>query len=170
MKKGKWIIVAVIAALLAVSVFAFYSTVFKDEEAPDLASFAENLEMPDGITMNDKVDRPQLPSSSLREGEIEIYDEVVNKTLLMEIEKAQLQKATKRDMEEIDAADRVLFIKAVYKQEASKADRLLTVEVMNDKTFIVSKNHNGKIYYAKGKFSPYTMDYLVGLYALMKQQ
>ncbi len=106
--------------------------------------------MPVGIAINDK----------------EIYDEIVAKTLVMEINKSPLEKASKQDMNRINDIDRAFSIKALYNAETSKSGQLAAVEVLKDGTFVASKNINGRLQYVKGKLGNYTIDYLTGLYTL----
>ena len=161
MKKS---MIALIAAVFIVGIagFAFYNAVNPGEE-PD---FKQGLMMPKRITIIDDIDKPLLPGSTLREGEQEVSDEIVIKTLYLEIEKAQMEKATKRDKESISPAERLCSITAVYDEKDPASGRLVTIEVLQDGTFIVSKTLNGREQYAKGQFSSYTMAYITGLSTL----
>jgi len=166
MKKGKWIIAAIVVLLILGVTAIFYTTMFRDNQSDDYTSFTEDIILPDGITMIDEIDRPLVSGSNLREGEIEIYDEIVLKTIVLEIKKASLEKSTERDKKNITVADRQLSIGTIYKDETVKSGRLGTIEVLKDGTFITSKYVDGKEQFVKGKFSSYTMDYFVGLYTL----
>lgn len=166
MKKAKWIIV-IIAVLLILGVTAiFYTTVFKDKQSKDYKSFAEDIVPPDGVTIVDKVDKPLVPGSNLREGEIEIYDEVVVKTIVLEIKNSSLKKSSKSEKQRITDSDRAFSIGSIYKEKTPANGKLGTIEVLKDGSFITSKYENGKERFAKGKFKKYTMDYFTGLYTL----
>jgi hypothetical protein len=161
MKKSAAIIVG-LGTLLVIAGSVFYYVVSHRENT----DFKEGLLMPREITIIDDISRPLLPGSSLREGEKEIQDQIVVKTLYLELEKAQLQKATQRDMQDISGSDRMYSIKALYNQGDSASGRVESIEVLKDGSFVVSKLVKGKHQYAKGQFGPYTIDYLIGLYTL----
>lgn len=165
MKKNKWIVVTIVVLLILGAAAIFYATVLRGNQNVDYTSFAEDIAAPDGITMIDKIDRPLAAGSKLREGEIEIYDEIVVKTIVLEIKKSSLEKATKRDKQNIAEADRAFSIGPIYK-EKPKSGELGTIEVLNDGSFITSKYVNGKEQFVRGKFGKYTMDYFTGLYTL----
>lgn len=166
MNKVKWIVsIAVIVLIIAVSV-AFYRTAFIVKQPENYTGFTNDLVMPVGITITDKVNKPLVPGSNLREGEVSIDDPVVVKTIIMEVGKSPLTKAKKADKQDISDTERAFSIGMIYGQEAPKSNRLTTIEVLQDGTFITSKIVDGKEIYVKGKFGKYTMDYLVGLYTL----
>lgn len=145
MKKYRLLIAVIILVLIIASIGFYY--VVTNREAPN---FKEGIVMPVGIAINDK----------------EIYDEIVAKTLVMEINKSPLEKASKQDMNRINDIDRAFSIKALYNAETSKSGQLAAVEVLKDGTFVASKNINGRLQYVKGKLGNYTIDYLTGLYTL----
>lgn len=161
MKKSV-VMIAVIVILLIGAGSAFYYVV-NHRESPD---FKEGILTPTGITITDDINKPPVQGSNLREGEKEIKDPIVAKTFYMELEKAQLQKATKRDMEDISSADRLYSITALYNEGDSATGRIENIEVLKDGSFVVSKLVDGKHQYAKGRFGAYTLDYLIGLYTL----
>ncbi|MGB7606675.1 MAG: hypothetical protein WBL93_14485 [Lutisporaceae bacterium] len=165
MRKNKWIIATIVVLLILGATAIFYAAVFRGNQSEDYTSFAEDLTLPDGITMIDKIDKPLVAGSKLREGEIEIYDEIVVKTIVLEIKKSSLEKATKRDKQNIAEADRAFSIGTIYK-ETPISGKLGTIEVLNDGSFITSKYVNGKEQFVRGKFGKYTMDYFTGLYTL----
>lgn len=145
MNKSK-IMIAVLILILIIASLLFYNVVI-NREAPN---FKEGIVMPQGIAIYDK----------------EIYDSIVVKTIVMEIEKSPLEKATKRDQDSIEEIERAFSIRAIYNKEDPQSGRLNTIEVLTDGTFIASKNVNGREQYVKGKFGPYTLNYLTGLYTL----
>jgi hypothetical protein len=145
MSKTKILIAIIVLALILASV-GFYNVVIKTED-PD---FKEGIIVPEGITIFDK----------------EIYDMIVTKTLVMEIQKSPLEKATKLDMNQINDNDRAFSIRTLYNAEVPKSGQLVTIEVLKDGSFVASKNIDGRLQYVKGKFGSYTMDYLTGLYTL----
>jgi hypothetical protein len=145
MKKYKLLIAVIIFILIAASL-GFYYVVMNREDT----DFKEGIAIPQGITINEK----------------EINDEVVAKTLVMEIQKSSLEKASKYDMNHIDDSDRAFSIGALYKEEAAKFGQLMDIVVLNDGSFVASKNINGRLQYVKGQFSSYTMDYLTALNTL----
>lgn len=166
MKKTTWIIAIVVALLIIAASVIFYRTVNKPEQPVNSAEFAGNLVMPNGITITDKVNKPLVPGSNLREGEVAIDDMVAVKTIFMEVEKSPLVSVTKRDKEDVTDYERAFSIAMIYPKDAPESNRLTTIEVLSDGTFITSKIVNGRDQYVKGKFGKYTMDYLVGLYTL----
>jgi hypothetical protein len=145
MSKTKILIAIIVLALILASV-GFYNVVIKTEDP----EFKEGIIVPEGITIFDK----------------EIYDMIVTKTLVMEIQKSPLEKATKLDMNQINDSDRAFSIRALYNAEIPKSGQLVTIEVLKDGSFVASKNIDGRLQYVKGKFGSYTMDYLTGLYTL----
>lgn len=145
MSKTKILIAIIVLALILASI-GFYYVVMQTED-PD---FKEGIVVPEGITIFDK----------------EIYDMIVTKTLVMEIQKSPLEKASKQDMNQINDNDRAFSIRALYNAEVPKSGQLDTIEVLKDGSFVASKNINGRLQYVKGKFGSYTMDYLTGLYTL----
>jgi hypothetical protein len=145
MSKTK-ILIGIIVFILIITSISFFYVVNQREDA----DFAEYIVVPEGITIFDK----------------EIYDMIVTKTLVMEIQKSPLEKATKQDLNRIDDKDSAFSIRALYKAEGDKSGRLDAVEVLKDGSFVASKNVNGRMQYVKGKFGIYTMDYLTGLYTL----
>jgi hypothetical protein len=145
MSKTKILIAIIVLALILASI-GFYYVVMQKED-PD---FKEGIVVPEGIVIFDK----------------EIYDMIVTKTLVMEIQKSPLEKATKQDMNQINDNDRAFSIRALYNAEVPKSGQLVTIEVLKDGSFVTSKNINGRLQYVKGKFGSYTMDYLTGLYTL----
>ncbi len=160
--KKSIVMIAIIVVLLIAAASIFYYVV-NHRESPD---FKEGLLTPIGITIIDDTSRPLIQGSSLREGEKEIKDAIVAKTLYMELEKAQLQKATKKDMQDISSTDRLYSIKALYNEGDSASGRIENIEIRKDGSFVVSKLIDGKQQYAKGQFGAYTIDYLIGLYTL----
>lgn len=161
MKKSV-VMLAVLVVLLIAAGSVFYYVV-SHRENPD---FKEGLLMPKGITIIDDINKPLISGSSLREGEKEIQDQIVVKTLYLELEKAPLQKATKRDMQDISSSDRMYSIKALYDESDPASGRVENIEVLKDGSFVVSKLVDGRHQYAKGQFGAYTIDYLIGLYML----
>lgn len=145
MKNYRLIIGISILAVIIASI-GFYYVITNREDA----DFKENIVMPDGIAIFDK----------------EIYDEVVAKTIVMEIQNSPNEKATKKDLSSINEDDRAFSIRALYNAEAPKSGQLEAIEVLKDGTFVASKKVNGKSQYAKGRFGIYTLDYLTGLYTL----
>lgn len=146
MNKIKWIFVILII-LLVIAGVAFYYVLNNREDT----SFKENIAMPQAIAINE---------------DNEINDPIVVKTIVMEIQKSTLEKATARDIEEITQSERAFTIRIVYQGDEEKSGRLSTIHVLQDGTFYTSKRVNGAERYVKGKFGKYTMDYLVGLYTL----
>jgi hypothetical protein len=166
MKRTKWIIAAVVVLLILAVGVVFYRSVYNAGKPQNLAGFANDLVMPDAITLTDKVNKPLAQGSNLREGELQISDKIVVKTIFIEVGKSSFTKATKADKEDISDTQRAFSIGMVYSQNAPQSNRLTTIEVLPDGTFYTSKIVNGKEQYAKGKFSEYTMNYLVGLYTI----
>lgn len=146
MSKTKVFIAIIILILIIASISFFYVVTHREDP-----NFKENLTMPVGIAIFDKG---------------EINDQIVAKTLVMEIQKSALEKATKRDMNEINANDTAFSIRALYKAETPKSGQLAAIVVLKDGSFVASKNINGRLQYVKGKFGSYTMDYLTGLYTV----
>lgn len=144
MRKTK-VLIGIIVLILIIAGIGFYYVVTHREE-----DFKEGIVVPEGIAIFDK----------------EIYDKIVTKTLVMEIQKSPLEKAVKQDMNRINDNDRAFSIKALYNAEVPKSGQLAAIEVLKDGSFVASKNINGRLQYAKGKFGSYTMDYLTGLYTL----
>lgn len=166
MKKAGWIIAILVIILILTASYMFYKSLYRSEEPMASADFAKDLVMPDEITITDKVNKPLVQGSNLREGEIAIDDKVVIKTIFMEVGKSPLTKATKVDKKDITDTERAFSIGMLYNQIAAKDNRLTTIEVLQDGTFFTSKVVNGREQYVKGKFGKYTMDYLVGLYTI----
>jgi hypothetical protein len=63
----------------------------------------------------------------------------------------------------INQADIAFSIKAIYAEDAPKSGRIDNIIVLPDGNFIVSRAINGRLQYAKGQFSRYTLDYFTGL-------
>jgi hypothetical protein len=145
MSKTK-VLIAILVLILILASIGFYYVVTHREDT----DFKEGIVVPSGIAIYDK----------------EIYDNIVAKTLVIEIQKSPLEKATKKDMNRINDNDRAFSIKALYNKEVPKSGQLAAIEVLKDHSFIASKNINGRLQYVKGKFGSYTMDYLTGLYTL----
>ncbi|MDF2890427.1 MAG: hypothetical protein K0R80_794 [Clostridia bacterium] len=145
MKKYKQLIAVIIFILIAASL-SFYYVVMNREDT----EFKEGIAMPRGIII----------------GEKKIDDEVVAKTLVMEIQRVTLEKATKYDMNNINDNDRAFLIQPLYEENAVKSGQLVAIEVLKDGTFVASKNVNGRLQYVKGQFSTYTMDYFTALHTL----
>jgi hypothetical protein len=145
MSKTK-VLIAILVLILILASIGFYYVVTHREDT----DFKEGIVVPSGIAIYDK----------------EIYDNIVAKTLVLEIQKSPLEKATKQDMNRINDNDRAFSIKALYNAEVPKSGQLATIEVLKDRSFIASKSINGRLQYVKGKFGSYTMDYLTGLYTL----
>ena len=140
------ILIAIIVLILILAGIGFYYVVNHREDT----DFKEGIVVPEGIAIFEK----------------EIHDNIVAKTLVMEIQKSPLEKATKQDMNQINDNDRAFSIKALYNGAVPKDGQLATIEVLKDGGFVASKNINGRLQYVKGKFGSYTMDYLTGLYTL----
>lgn len=143
MKKSIVFIILLILVLIIAGI-VFYNVVFQTK-AED---FKEGIVMPKGIAIFDK----------------EIYDEIAVKTIVLEVQKSPLEKATKRDMESINENNRAFSIRLIYNESDPQSGRLKNIEVLKDRTFIASKTSNGRDQYVKGKFATYTLDYLTGLY------
>ena len=141
------IIVSVLVLLVILSVVGFYYVVNNRQDV----DFKEGIIAPRGVSIN---------------GDDEITDEIVVKTVVMELEKGNLEIATKRDMTGIDQADIVFSIKAIYEENASTSGRIENIVVLQDGSFVASKKVNGRLYYAKGQFGKYTLDYFTGLDAI----
>lgn len=139
------VLIAIIILILILASIGFYYVVTHREEV----DFKEGIVVPEGIAIFNKG---------------EIYDLIVTKTLVMEIQKSPLEKATKQDMKRINDDDRAFSIRALYKQEVPESGQLAAIEVLKDGSFVASKNVNGRLQYVKGKFGSYTMDYLTGIY------
>lgn len=168
MRRTIWIIVILAVFLILAASLMFYRSLYKTGQSTPVnnVDFAKNLVMPDSITLTDKVNKPLVQGSNLREGEIAIDDKVVIKTIFIEVGKSPLTSVAKTDKEGISDTERAFSIGMIYAQDAPKSNRLTTIEVLQDGTFITSKVMNGKEEYVKGKFGKYTMDYLVGLYTI----
>lgn len=141
------VLIAIIVLILIIASISFFYVVTHRED-PD---FKEGIIVPEGIAIF---------------GNGEINDQIVAKTLVMEIQKSPLEKAVKQDVSNIAEDDTAFSIRALYKAEAPKTGQLVAIEVLKDGSFVASKNINGRLQYAKGKFGRYTMDYLTGLYTL----
>ena len=144
MSKTK-VLIAIIVLILIIASIGFFYVVTQREDT----DFAEGIVVPEGIAIFNKG---------------EIYDVIVTKTLVMEIQKSPLEKATKQDMKRINENDSAFSIRALYKEEVPKSGQLAAIAVLKDGSFVASKNVNGRLQYVKGKFGSYTMDYLTGLY------
>lgn len=145
MSKTKVIIAIIVLILIIASIGLFYVVTHRED-----ADFKEGIVIPEGITIFDK----------------EIYDTIVTKTLVIEIQKSPLEKSTKQDMNRINDNDRAFSIKALYNKEVPMSGQLVGIEVLKDGSFVASKSINGRLQYVKGKFGSYTMDYLTGLYTI----
>ena len=146
MSKTKVAMAIVVLILIIASIGFFYVVTHRED-----ADFKEGIIIPEGIAIFNKR---------------EINDQIVVKTLVMEIQKSNLEKATKQDMSQINANDTAFLIRTSYKKEAPKSGQLVAIVVLKDGSFVASKNVNGILQYAKGKFGSYTMDYLTGLYTV----
>jgi preprotein translocase subunit SecF len=146
MSKTK-VLIAIIVLILVIASIGFFYVVTHREDA----DFKESIIVPTGIAIFDKG---------------EIRDQIVAKTLVMEIQKSNLEKATKQDLNQINTKDTAFSIRALYKEEVPESGQLVAIVVLKDGTFVASKNINGRLQYAKGKFGSYTMDYLTGLYTV----
>ncbi|HUV84962.1 MAG TPA: hypothetical protein VMV86_04585 [Methanosarcinales archaeon] len=144
MSKTKVLITIIVLILIIASIGFFYVVTQRED-----TDFAEGIVVPEGIAIFNKG---------------EIYDVIVTKTLVMEIQKSPLEKATKQDMKRINENDSAFSIRALYKEEVPKSGQLAAIAVLKDGSFVASKNVNGRLQYVKGKFGSYTMDYLTGLY------
>lgn len=138
------IIVSLIVLVVILSAVGFYYVVNNRQDV----DFKEGIITPKGISIN---------------GDEVITDEIVVRTLVMELEKGNLEKATKRDMTSIDQADIVFSIHVVYDENASESGLLKDIMVLQDGSFVASKKTNGRLHYAKGQFGKYTLDYFTGL-------
>lgn len=144
MKNMRLIIIIVLLLVIAAGAGFYYVTTHR--EAPD---FKQGLLVPNGIAINEK----------------QINDEVVTKTIAVEIQKATLEKATKKDMQADDNM-KAFLLKGIY-SSGPQSGQLSEILVMKDGTFVASKYISpSRLQYAKGRFSSYTMNYLTGLYTL----
>ncbi|GEM_PF-2277103 len=155
----KPIIILVVIGLI----FLIGSSLYQSYKA---SKWGDNLILPDGFTIIDRVDRPvqSYTPIMIREGEIIVDDKETIQKIVNYILEARLSPASRAEADKFSEKDRMFSVGNYYFQ-ARPLGALSTIAIKKDGSFITSKSIEGnKELYVKGKLSKAAVKELNDIY------